>query len=395
MGFFLELLHLVESLPRELVQLALSLFLTGAALILATLISHGLIDAFKARSQRRRHVSRHLMPALSVADELVSRLTEILVWQKSSMLESVAEYDRGTALERMRNLRPDEMTRIESTAYRLIHFLATAALFRRATLDTPRFGMLDRATFFLRHKIPVALRGLVYDLNSGISTETQDALGTEFFDHDRTRTALDLSPGLFCRYLRSGEYPKELYLTAQAFFAVDTRPLTEDAVVDPRSPDWRRIIGLVGLTIYLVDFVASLAQSPQWEERRVYLVKLIKEWNKLAPRRVYLYAERDVDAESFVGTYPGRATSRNPLLALIDLVPEKWAVRRHAGRAYRRGAAWWRGRRFTHRHAAKKICDAGVKVRLGDGTWKLFSWHKDLKEVHAEIKAFLGVRLTN
>ncbi len=139
---------------------AVPLFWAGAALIVVNVVTHAAIDRYEQRRRDREKVERNLKPLLRATGDLISRISEILITRNASIVAAIKDYRPGRFSDRIESLRSTNLNRHESTAYRLVNFLAVSAYLTRQTADVSPFPLLDRIDYFVQHKIAVGLRGI-------------------------------------------------------------------------------------------------------------------------------------------------------------------------------------------------------------------------------------------
>jgi hypothetical protein len=366
------------------------LILAGAALILVNILSQRIIQRLSDTAKRREEVTHHLQPVLDAAADLVSRLSDILIAHQQTYLRIFQAYDPQSAVSRLGALRPVDMNRHESTGFRLVYLLALAEDFRRKTAGTRTFPLLERADFYLQHKIAVALRGNLYG-HQLLSTEMQQEMAAAALRSPKVKQALDFTTGDLCALMSSGAYDPQLFKAALDVLCVDTAALGADKEIDRNSEAWRHILSLAQLGVYLIDFFHDLGNNCQWEQQRVFFVKLVCEWNQASARYRYLYELGDLDTGNYLDSYPGELAPRGVVYSLTGLLAEILHLRRAVGRVTKFMSLNRRGLRFRRRHHTKTIHSWGIRIR-GDGrTWEL-DIRKDRRTVYDDLKAYLRAR---
>ena len=387
--------HLLVPLLEELKGLEwfLSIIGIGIILILVNVITNFAIERQKERSTRQELVRRNLKPLLRASAELISRTSEILITHNQRMMEAIDVYGDANAIDRLRNLKPLLMNRHESTAYRLINYLAIANDFGRQTAETPSFRFLDRVEFFLGHKVPVALRGYLYGVEL-LSREVQEELAVSLLQNYKDARANDLSVGQFCELLKDQKYAPELFDAALRVFKVNAHLLKNDEEIDPTSKEWKHILALAQLTVYLIDLFHELGGDCQWEEHRLLLVSMIRHWNSRSIQRVYLYEPGDLSTENYLDTFPGKIVKPRLFEAWIGRLPGIRQSRIFFSRCAKRLILNLRGSRFHRRHYVKTITGKGVKVSGKVDDISLL-WTEAFKTLHTRIRTHLQVHVIN
>lgn len=370
--------------------LLLPLVLAGIALILVNTLSARFIGWWSERVGRRQELQRRLRPVLKAAADLVSRLSDILIAHQSTYLAMYKTYKDQDKLARFKSLRPLEMNRFESTGFRLVNLLLLAEEFRRRTSDTPAFRKLERAEFFLQHKIPVALRGNLYGYQL-IGTEAQEEIAAAALRSFNNRPGSEFSVGDLCSFMSSGTYDRELFNVAVKVFQVDTTCLQDASEIDRNAAAWLHILTLAHFGVYLIDFFQDLANNCQWEEQRLLFVKLIKEWNTGGKRHRYLYEPGDLEGTNLLDSYPGRLAPRGFAFDVARRLAALLRVNRLASRIAKYLTLNRRGLKFWRRHHPKTIHSWGIKIRGQDRVWTI-KLRDDLRTVFRDVGTYLESR---
>lgn len=376
------------------VQLALivNIVLSGIVLIVVNLLTHMGINYVQTRSQQVAQVRQKLNPLLHATADLVSRISEILITNNKSMLEAIASYEPETLPKRIKYLSVLNINRHESTAYRLVNFLALSAHFTRKTADLPAFPLLDRIDYFIHHKIAVALRGNLYGLRL-LNTELQEEIAARYLDRDRSLEAVDLTLGQFVDALKEGDYDASLFKASLDLFSLDCVVVKMTSPIDRNSDKWKHALVLAHLAVYLIDFYQELAVDPQWEEHRIFFVRLIRQWNTDAPKHLYLYEQDDLEGDNYFDTFPAHRTSdQSVLFSLSQMIPKMFGFRMWIARQCKTIRLQYRGSRFGKRHHPKSIESWGVSINVGARVYEI-RWTQDLKSVYDDVRAYLKVRL--
>jgi len=135
-----------------------------------------------------------------------------------------------------------------------------------------------------------------------------------------------------------------------------------------------------------------MAADPQWEEHRVFFVRLVRQWNADSPKHRYLYEVGDLEGDNYLDTFPAKRTSSQSALNVSRLIPTILGLRDRMARARKFVALNYRGSRFGKRHHPKAIRSWGVKIRVKD-RWYEVRWKDDLATVHESVCSYLRVRL--
>ncbi len=372
----------------------LSLVVVGIVLILVNTFSDYLIRSREERRRQFKLVTSHLKPVLSATSDVISRICEIIVTQRPHTLGAIARYDPLKHEERVVQISQFTMNRHESTAYRLIRLLGLSNQFLHKTAGTPSFPLLDRAEYFLKHKMAAGLRGNLYGI-SFISRELQLEMATVFDKSQERDVARELSIGEFCDLVKKDEFARHSYKLALDLFAVDCTPLITNKPVDRNDENWKHILALAHLCVNLIDMDQTLGGHAQWEEYRVFLVRLIRQWNSDLQQPLYFYQIGDAKPEkSYLDTYPGNVTSLSTIAAILAKIPGWTRCRgmfERIGKYFRLNI---RGIRYGRRHSTKRLNRKGVKV-YADKEWEEFNLDMDIRPLHEKLKRFLERRMAN
>lgn len=367
-----------------------TLILAGTGLILVNVLTHRLVARSELRARQREQVERNLKPLLRATADLISRLVEILITHKRAVMEAIAVYD-PTALDARLDTAIEtaaDLNRHETTAYRLINYLTLANYFGRETSGIAPFPVLDRAEYFLQHKIAVGLRGNLYNVGF-LSTELQEDLATSYLECDRTVRAADLSSGIFLAHVKAKKYPRDFFRRALNFVAVVPPYANSQDAMDRSKKEWKHTLALAHLGIYLIDFYQELANDPQWEEHRVFFVKLVRQWNVDAQKHRYLYEPGDLETSDYLRTFPAKRTSRESSLYSI---PSLFGLRDAVSRMSKLVTLNLRAARFGRRHHPKQLKSWGVRIKVGERRFDV-RWDYDLWDVYTSVRSWLDVRL--
>jgi hypothetical protein len=385
------LVRVAEAFKGERFGLFLALVLAGSVLIAVNAVSHALIEILKGRSQRRALVTRALRPALGASERLISRMADIFVTHQERMAGIIREYDALASRDRLPTLTPISMNRHESTAFRLAHLLSLIQYFLRETVDTPTFPLLERANYYLEHKIRVGLRGYVYNI-ALMSTKVQEEIGEQFFQYAGEKNPFDLSADRFLSFLTSRRDGPDLFTALMTTLHVDTTPLVKGQDLVRAEKNWCRMLALAHLSVYLIDFFQEFENNCRWEEERVLFVRLIVQWNADSTRHRYLYEPGDLSTGNYIDTYPGRLTPPSPLMSICIDGLERLRIRQAIERFVKWTKVNLRGGRYRRRHDSKRIHGWGVSIKTAQGPRDLRS-SNDLLSVYQALKAYESTRV--
>ena len=393
--------ELLPLLANEL-GVAWTLLLSGTGLILVNLATHRLVARHDFRVRQREQMDRHLKPLLRGTADLISRLVEILITQKAATVDAIRDYAPDDLDKRLTKELPTaaELNRRETTAYRLVNYLALSASFSRETSGLSPFPRLDRAEYFLQHKLAVGLRGNLYGL-SFFSTELQEDMARAYLESNSDSRAVDLSAGMLLANLKSGRFPLDFFRRALDFVGIvppyaagqgsatgQVAPPNASFRVDTAAEAWKHTLCLAQFGVYLIDFYQELANDPQWEEHRVFFVELVRQWNVAANKRRYLYEPGDLKTNDYLRTFPAQRTSRQSALYGLPL----FGLRDVLSRLRTAVVLNLRGSRFGKRHHPKVLRRWGVRIKRGREFFDV-RWHQDPQITYEQVRKWLDTRL--
>ena len=373
-------------------RLIASIFIVGTALIVVNVLSHAFIEWLRRISCRRELVERNLKLVVDSASALLSRICDILVTYPDEMKKVIDAYSPEQSRQRRAQLIPISMNRHESTAYRLICFLAAVKYFERQTAETSSFPQLERIHQYLHHKIPVVLRGNLYGYKL-LETEMQEELATAFLDSNISACAGDLSVSQFCKVVKDQDDKYALFDKALQFFCASVPISTQlecNRLTD--NQDSKHFMVLAQLGVYLADFCQDFGRTSQWEEYRLLFVCFIKQWNKTCMKKRYLYEPGDIGTDNYLRSFPGRLSP----LGLLENVGRRilfvpWLIRQ-AEHVWKLIALNIRGGRSMRRHDLKALRTFGLKIKVME-EWMSFRWNDDLPEVYSAVQNYSKHRI--
>jgi hypothetical protein len=370
----------------------------GIIFVLVNTLSHIAQQQYNERRAHKQTVEKALAPLLNATSDLISRIGEILVFQRPSMLESLRTQKDKMASEilgdgKLDMLRPEQLDRVQSTAYRLLRFLVFVHHFYRITADVPLFSRLRHANYFLQRKISTSLKGGLYSAVL-LSKETQEHIAAEILDLEHSRSASDFNVGYFCRLIRDGDLDPDLLRLAVQVFLVDPEPIKEYKEIDHHATNWHKILALAHFGVYLIDFFQDLSQSPRWEEYRIFFVALIRHWNHKAVATRYLYDMGDLDAGSnnYLDTYSDRLAWGHPLYWIERFIPKsrrRVSLKTRYRRFIKGRVLLARGARYVGAHHHKDVGGKGLVIHARKK--HEIDWNSTTAQIHMSVCNYLRV----
>lgn len=373
--------------PVTFGDLILSLTIVGLILIAVNAYSHYLreriSDDVERKRKRKEIVENNLKPLIDATSSVIVRLMEILVYYYPEIIDDINKFDARKFNGRISEICKGGkiMNRHESSAYRLLHFFHHLKQFERETKEIPDYKLLKAIRYFTEHKIPVGLRGKLYGFKC-LSTQIQDRLSSLFFEQVDGEKDVDITVSSFLSLLGKSHTLKKEFLHPLNFINVDISPLRNNQPIRADDNKWKQILALCHLSVYLIDFCQDLDNNPQWEEYRVYLVRLIKQWNQVTTNRNYLYRKNDLDTSDYIDTFHDTCFMAYPTWRRI--IRFAWTRRRHKFCALRR-----RGKRFVGRHDRKKVDEDGVVIYSNENKSYTVDWNEDLPSLRTAIRNYL------
>lgn len=140
----------------------------------------------------------------------------------------------------------------------------------------------------------MALKGNIAGSSLKLPTETQQCIGAKFLEITPNKSPHELDFYQFVKILRTDEEACELVDTTAAVLAFgnDMTELKAEQVA------------FVLALIYLIDFHQDLLDSSKWEEFRIFLVSVVRGWNRASGRSdVFLYSPMDLSTPNYLDSY--------------------------------------------------------------------------------------------
>lgn len=258
-------------------------------------------------------------------------------------------------------------------------------------------------------------------------------MAVSYLNCEPTTRASDLTIRIFFDSLKNGKerkYPLEYFQKALDFTGCVPPYSKNWEPIDRSHRTWKHTLALAQFTIYLIDFYQEQAQDPQWEEHRVFLVKLVKQWNVDSNQKSrYMYVHGDMATKNYIDTFPSKRTSMQSaffssttfwlvvasvginawlgiacwfsmvgwsvcamtLCASLILVflESKWSL-------FSRAKKYWdlnlRGSRFGRRHYPKRISSKGATIKAAHKS-HVVKLDDDLQTVHQSVMRSLDDRI--
>jgi len=319
----------------------------GPAIIAAvvTMIGQFVLTRLSRTQEREKDEEKAwtdaVMPAQEAADDVVARFFDILVRKRAF---SVAGFDSAALAKGDVLKKPTlELT----TVFRLVKFLASVTYLQRKLPVSGDVMKLRQADLYVSNKVRMALKGNIAGSTLKLPTETQQCIGAKFLEITPNHSPHELDFYQFVKSLRTDTEACELANTAASVLAFGN-DLTE------LKPE--QVAFVIGL-IYLIDFHQDLLNSSKWEEFRVFLVSVVRGWNRSSGRSdVFLYSPRDLSTNNYIDSY-----------ARLDFLKEhplkrKWRLKMRQNR----------GRKLTSNGLRKKKGEQTVELRHTESPGDVF-----------------------
>jgi hypothetical protein len=392
---------------------ALLLFfcISGAAIVtlLANAILHFIKEKISRASVERDLVVKSLRPVADSASALLAKLNSILVHCETAMVDEINRFETTSSSCNL-TLSPskqqfdiNDYPALKSCSFRLIHFLLAVRRFEQRTEDVAEGNLLEDIFFYLREKLPVAMKGNIYHAKErglrGILTEilSDIADGTEAKDNRR------FSMRQFDSLINNGIIDKSQLKSICTFFALDSTKVRRDLANSVFGRDCNHFASLCHVAVLLIDFVQLAQNTPRWEEYRIYYVSVLRSHRKRNGTRQYLYREnRDLnDGGTYYSSYWKSVydnyslSERNwvhfellrlwritrPCRHLTHWNDKEWFYRKAVKRALTR-----RGQLFGERHHSH-IFRRDKMVVIGPDYEEEFLYDNSPEELHSKILA--------
>ena len=366
-----------------------AVFLAAMVFVLVNTVSHAIQETINERRRHRVQVKSELAPVLAATSDLVSRLCEILVYQRRSMISALEAKEHPDILVAPAT----KLDRLQSTAYRLLRFLALSHHFQASTANIPLFSHLRHAYYFLQRKLPTSFKGGFYHA-SLLSKEEQEFIAAEICDDDSLVDVEKLNISRFAKLLKSQRIDIQVFDSLVKALEVDPAPIKDRQNINHNDQNWRKLLAWAHTTVYLIDFFQDLSDSPRWEEHRIVLIGMIRQWNIGETNPIYLYHRGDLQTNRYLDTYSERLCWGSFVYWFERLVPgdqdldsprngyRRWVKKRVLNR---------RGKRYEATHRRKRISSRGIHLQGSDKlheiiyTGRLASIHEGvLHYLHAE-----------
>lgn len=355
-------------------------------------------------NRRKRDVlAAHLTPLLGIAEQVASRLLEIVTGSDKKMEAALARYRVARPLieqlsGRFHSLQSEaiEFDRHESTAFRLINLLTSMQEFAVGTLDIVGHKKLSDALEFVDGKISMGLRGNLFMSREGytppLSTETQERIAAQFYCAESV-FPLGLNVKEFLAEVGRGAPGIRAVAAVLEFLAVDPKTVKELYSADtnlfsPPTDEQRHLLNVIQATVYLIDFYQDLGNTPHFEEQRFLLVKILKIWSEKV-KRLYLYRPDDLKSESYLASYSDvmarqyiRSSCYREFVYFFSKTTDD---------AVRRTALAYRSKKYQKKHALKIVTKTGLTIHSPTSeNIYVFRIGDDLKTIHSQFANYMA-----
>lgn len=391
----------VESIAKlKIVLYAVVVVVVNAA---SFLFKDYLTDKGITNRRKRDVLAAHLTPLLNIAEQVASRLLEIVTGSDKKMEAAIASYKSARPSiqqlsSRFNSLQSEalEFDRHESTAFRLINLLTSMQEFTVGTLDIVGHKKLSDALEFVDNKIPMGLRGNLFMSREGytspLSTETQERIAAQFYCAESV-FPLGLNVKEFLAEVGRGAPGIRAVAAVMEFLAIDSKTVRELYSADtnlfsPPTDEQRHLLNVIHATVYLIDFYQDLGDTPHLEEQRFLLVKILKIWSEKV-RRFHLYRPDDLRSDSYLASYSeivARQYMRSSYYRRFAYMLSKTTDDR-----VRRTALAYRSKKYEKRHALKIVTETGLTIHSPtSGNKYVFRIQDDLKTIHSQFTNYMA-----
>lgn len=279
-----------EQTPSSRARLDVTVVLSMAISVLASLIATFIFVRIERRDRRRseRDAAEAAawqefgVPIVDASDQFIGRIWDIVAGARA-----VNFYDLPRAS-------PDpwspsfELT----TVFRLARILAAGTHFQRNLALAASFPRLAHLRYYLFDKARWAMKGGAFTNAAGVPTEGQQWIGGKLLSATGSATPAGMDFYAFITALKNdGDvYGAMSQCSRFLTFAVDTEGL----------PVQFRVVCVY--TIYLIDAVHDLLFPGKWEELRLFLVEVLREYNRRGGAGIRLYRHGDLVADDYLRT---------------------------------------------------------------------------------------------
>jgi hypothetical protein len=387
-----EILKYLEEIKHLDWHTIATLAVLGIILIIANAVTHyfkeKISDRVKVRAGETLTIARPMEPLIRKSDNLISRLCELLLnWptpKEIAQLKHVLD-DKQALEQRLKMLGDLEPSWMEIVAFRFLEFLWASEQFRSKTQELYNHPHLGEIEYFLNDKLPFAMRGKLYNPKGYLTREHCDELELFFLDQ---KTSSPEGPTFrdMCEALKNDERKRKVFVVLLRYVCFDAGKLIGISNSEQWSPDIEHICAIAHFNIYLIDLFQGLANSPKWEEYRVFLACIVQRGSELHGHKIYLYFKGDL-RQAYMLTYPENILRSNFLYSFLLLkvhIPPFWKIRQWA--------MYWclrkRARRFIYRHHKKRIRKDGVRI-FADGSQYFMKYSSNIDECLTQLKNYL------
>lgn len=377
------------------------------AIVVVNTVSFWVKDYFTDRGalnrKKRDVLASHLTPLLHIAEQATSRLLEIVTGSDKKMEAAVSQYraNRPSVQQlasRFLSLQSgaNEFDRHESTAFRLINLLTSMQEFTVGTLDIANHVELTEALGYIDNKIPMGLRGNLFMSREGytppLSTETQERIAAQFYCADSV-FPLGLNVKEFLAEVERGAPGIRMVAPIMEFLAVDPATVRELYAADTNlfsqpTNEQRHLLNVIHSTVYLIDFIQDLGDTPQFEEYRFLLVKILKLWGERV-KRLHLYRPDDLKSNSYLASYSEIAARRYKGASYYNQIDHIFSD--NMSDKLRKAALAARSRKYQIRHALKIVTETGLAIRSPTSHREyVFRIQDDLKTIYTQFANYMN-----
>lgn len=260
---------------------------------IVTMVGQHLINRWKQVQDRKgdeqRAWTKIAMPAQEAADDLIARFFDILVRKRTLSVPNLSFANLADVPF------PNNPGLELTTTFRLIKFFAGVTYLQRQLPNSGDVMRLRQADLYVSNKVRMALKGNITGSTLKLPTETQQCIGAKFLESVPGNSPHEFDFYRFITTLRTDSEARAIAELASAVLAF------EGNIQDP-TPE---LISLVVAVIYLIDFHQDLLSSSKWEEFRLLLVSVVREWNTSPTNRrvIYLYSHADLATKNYFDSY--------------------------------------------------------------------------------------------
>jgi hypothetical protein len=277
--------------PETLSAAATLVQIAVAALVSALVSGLFLLGGFYYKRRMEKHSTAQSawknlgVPIVNAADDIVARLFDIIVRKRNVAMDKPLILSGFPVFDPSREI---------STVWRLARYLAASTNLERRQTEAGEDERLANLTFYTLNKAQIAMKGNLFEAPYKLQSEGQQLIGSKILSVAGVSDGRDVD---FYKFLNEVKSDRELQDVINACRNFLNFPID----INNPSP---QLLAASYWCIYLIDTVQDLKTTSKWEEFRIFLVSLIRSYNKkYSGRAVFLYKIGDLSTDNYIDTY--------------------------------------------------------------------------------------------